>query len=173
MSSEIILQQKKETVAQLVEKLRNASSGVLVNYSGINVANDTALRRELRQAGVHYAVVKNTILRHALDELGMEGLDHTLSGSTAVALGGEDAMAPAKILGKFAADSKGKFTIKAGFMEGQIMDEAQVIALSKLPGREGLLSMLVSALSGPIRGLAVALNAIVEKENGGNPGEVA
>lgn len=166
MASEKILQQKKEAVEALAEKLKNADSGVLVDYIGINVADDTKLRRELREAGVEYTVVKNSILRFAVKEAGLEGLSDVLSGSTAIAISGDDAIAPARILGKYAEASKGKFSIKAGFMDGNTMSSDEVVALSKLPGREGLLGMLVSALNGTIRGLAVALNAVAEKQDG-------
>ena len=172
MPSEKILQAKKEAVAELVEKLKNAQSGVLVDYIGINVADDTKLRRDLREAGVEYMVVKNSILRFAAEEAGYEGLSSYLSGSTAIALSGDDAIAPAKILGKFAENSNGKFSIKGGFMEGNIMTDKEVIELSKLPSKEGLLTALVCALISPIRGIAVALNGIVEK-NGGDEGEAA
>lgn len=98
MPSEKILQAKKEAVEQLVEKLKAAQSGVLVDYIGINVADDTKLRRELREAGVEYTVVKNSILRFAAKEAGLEGLTSYLSGSTAIALSNDDPVAPAKIL---------------------------------------------------------------------------
>ncbi len=173
MPSEKILQAKKEAVEELVEKLKNAKAGVLVDYIGINVADDTKLRRDLREAGVEYAVVKNSILRFAAKEAGYEGLTSYLSGSTALALSNEDPIAPAKILGKFAENSNGKFSIKAGFMEGNVMTDKEVIALSKLPSKEGILTALVCALVSPIRGIAVALNKIVEKENGGDEGEAA
>jgi len=167
LASEIILQQKKDTVEALVNKLKGAPSCVLVDYIGINVADDTKLRRDLREAGVEYSVVKNSILRFAFKEVGYEDLTKVLSGSTALAIATNDPIAPAKILGKYAEGSNGKFTIKAGFMDGEVMDDKQVMALSKLPGREGLLTMLVCALTGTIRGLAVALNAVAEKKEGG------
>ncbi|MBQ2998346.1 MAG: 50S ribosomal protein L10, partial [Oscillospiraceae bacterium] len=118
MASEKILQAKKEAVAELVEKLKVAKSGVLVDYVGINVADDTKLRRELREAGVEYTVIKNSILRFAAKEAGYGELDAFLSGSTALALSNDDPVAPAKILGKFAEGSNGKFSLKAGFVEG-------------------------------------------------------
>ena len=117
MASEKILQAKKEAVAELVEKLKAAKSGVLVDYVGINVADDTKLRRELREAGVEYTVIKNSILRFAAKEAGYGELDAYLSGSTALALSNDDPVAPAKILGKFAEGSNGKFSLKAGFVE--------------------------------------------------------
>ena len=94
MPSEKILQAKKETVEQLVEKLKAAQSGVLVDYIGINVADDTKLRRELREAGVEYTVVKNSILRFAAKEAGLEGLTYYLDGSTAIGLSNDDPVAP-------------------------------------------------------------------------------
>ncbi len=171
MASEKILQAKKEAVAELVEKLKAAKSGVLVDYVGINVADDTKLRRELREAGVEYTVIKNSILRFAAKEAGYDALDAYLSGSTAIAISNDDPVAPAKILGKFAENSNGKFSLKAGFIDGEVLDEAKVIELSKTPSKEEILTMLVIALSSPIKGIAVALDKIVEKGNGGNDGE--
>ncbi len=172
MPSEKILQAKKEAVAELVEKLKSAQAGVLVDYIGINVADDTKLRRELREAGVEYTVVKNTILHFAAKEAGFEGFDPYLSGSTAIALSNEEPLAPAKILGKFADDSNGKFSVKCGFMDGEIITKEEVMELSKLPNKEGLLTALVCALASPIKGIAIALNEIVKK-NGGDEGEAA
>ena len=168
MPSEKILQAKKEAVEQLVEKLKAAQSGVLVDYIGINVADDTKLRRELREAGVEYTVVKNSILRFAAK---VEGLTPYLSGSTAIALSNDDPVAPAKILGKFADDSKGKFTLKAGFLDGEVLDQAQVIELSKTPSKEEILTMIVMALVSPIKGIAVALDKIANPDGGNTDGE--
>lgn len=169
MPSEKILSQKKETVAELTSKLKNAAAGVVVDYKGITVADDTKLRKELREAGVDYAVVKNTMLRFAAKEVGYEALNDVLEGTTALAVSDNDQVAAAKILTKYAEDSKGKFVVKAGFVDGGVIDAAKVAELGKLPNREGLLSMLCSALQGNIRGLAVALNAIAEKNGEGAP----
>ena len=173
MPSEKILQQKQEAVAALTEKLKNAAAGVLVDYKGINVADDTKLRKELREAGVEYAVVKNTLLRFAAKEVGYDALDSVLEGTTALALSDGDQVVAAKILTKYAEDSKGKFVVKAGFVDGGVIDAAKVAELGKLPSREALLSMLCSALQGNIRGLAVALNAIAEKSGEAAPAEEA
>ena len=162
MASEKVLQEKQAFVAELAEKLGAANAGVIVDYSGINVADDTTLRRKLREAGVEYAVVKNTLLKRAAEAAELSGLDDVLHGTTALATS-EDYVAAAKILCEY-AEGKDTFKIKAGFMDGQVIDAAKVVELSKLPSKEGLLSMLLSVLNGPIRGLAVALNAIVEKE---------
>lgn len=163
MPSVKVLQEKQAYVEQLAEKLSHAVAGVVVNYQGITVEDDTKLRRQLREAGVEYAVVKNTMLRRANEKAGLSGLDSVLEGTTAVAISAEDYVAAAKILCEY-ADKSDTFQIKAGFIDGEVIDIPRVQELSKLPSKEGLLSMLLSVLNGPIRGLAVALNAIVEKD---------
>lgn len=163
MPSVMVLNQKKEVVEILKEKLSSSVAGVVVDYKGITVEDDTKLRRELREAGVEYSVVKNTLLRFAAKEVGYGELENVLEGTTALAVSKEDPVAAARILTKFADDSKGKFVVKAGFVDGGVIDAAKVNELGKLPGKEQLLSMLCSALQGNIRGLAVALNAIAEK----------
>lgn len=165
MPSEKILSQKQQYVADLAEKLKGSCAGVIVDYKGITVADDTVLRRNLREAGVEYTVVKNTMLRLAIKEAGLEGLADVLEGTTAIAISKEDPIAAAKVIGEF-ADKNKNFTIKAGFMDGEIMDAQKVVALGKLPSKEGLVSMLLSVLVAPVRGMAVALNAVAEqKEN--------
>lgn len=164
MPSEKILEQKKEYVKKLRSDIEGASAGVLVDYIGITVEQDTALRRELREAGVDYRVVKNTMLHLALENTAFTEMDSVLTGSTALALAGEDALAPARILCKYAEKSKGKFSVKTGYLDGKVVPSDEIQALSKLPGREGLLSMLLSALTGNLRNLAVGLNAVAEKK---------
>ena len=129
------------------------------------------LRRELREAGVHYFVVKNTLLERAADQVGFHDLKDHLSGTSALAVSENDPVAAAKILTKYADDSKGKFTVKAGFVDGGVIDAAKVKELGSLPSREGLLSMLLSALTGNLRGLACAINAIAEKQGEAAPAE--
>ena len=163
MASEKVIAQKQEIVANLKEKLTGSVAGVLVDYKGINVAEDTKLRKELREAGVDYTVVKNTLLKFAIDEVGFGALDAHLSGTTALAVSKEDPVIAAKILAKYAEDSKGQFSIKAGFLDGEVIDSDKVIAVGKLPSKEQLLVQLLSVLNGNIRGLAVALNAIAVK----------
>lgn len=174
MPSEKVLQSKKELVAQLTEKLQNAVAGVIVNYRGINVEQDTKMRKEFREAGVEYFVVKNTMLRFAVNACGFEALDEHLEGTTAIALSNDDVVAPAKIVSKWAKDLKNdtEFDIKGGFMEGKVIDKATVSELGNLPTKEQLMGQLVSVLVAPIRGLAVALNAIAEKD-GEAPAEEA
>ena len=164
MPSEKLLVSKKEQVAILKDKILNSAAGVIVNYQGITVENDTKLRKELREAGVEYTVVKNSILRFAIEGTDFAEITSVLEGATAIAVSKEDPIVAAKILCKYADDSKGNFTIKSGYMDGKVMSVSEVDAIAKLPSKEGLLSMLCSALSGNIRGLAVALNAIVEKQ---------
>lgn len=163
MPSAKILTEKQAYVAQLKEKIAGSVAGVVVGYKGITVADDTKLRKELREAGVEYAVVKNTMLRLALAGTDLEGMSEVLEGTTAIAISNEDPMAAAKILCKFADNSKGKFNVKAGYMDGAPMSKEQVEEIAKLPGKDGLLSMLLSVLTGNLRGLAVAINAIAEK----------
>lgn len=171
MASEKVIAQKQEIVAGLKEKLTGSVAGVLVDYKGINVADDTKLRKELREAGVDYTVVKNTLLKFAIDEAGFGALDAHLSGTTALAVSKEDPVVAAKILAKYAEDSKGKFSIKAGFLDGEVINADKVIEVGKLPSKEQLLVQLLSVLNGNIRGLAVALNAIAEKNQEEAPAE--
>lgn len=175
MPSEKILQQKQAYVEELSEKLGGALSGVVVDYKGITVADDTALRRKLREAGVEYAVIKNTMLRRAAEKAGLDGLDAALKGSTALAVSGSDHIAAAKILSEYAEKSK-SFEIKAGFVEGKVIDAAGVQELAKMPPKEVLVAKALGGLNAPIsgfvgvlnanlRGLVVALNAIAEKQS--------
>ncbi|MCL2080648.1 MAG: 50S ribosomal protein L10 [Oscillospiraceae bacterium] len=175
MPNPVALKQKQEFVAELSEKLKNSSAGVLVDYKGINVADDTKLRRELRAGGVEYMVVKNTMLRRACENVGFEELYPQLKETTSLAIGGGDQIAPAKILCEYAKKSGGKFKIKAGYIDGRVISAAEVSALAELPPREALIarmlgglnapiSGLVNVLNGNIRGLVVALNAIAEKK---------
>ena len=165
MPSKKILAAKQAYVKELNEKLSSAMAGVVVSYNGICVADDTKLRKELREAGVEYTVVKNTMLRLAVEGTQYEGLTEYFKGDTAIAISPEDPAAAARILCKFAdADKSKRFTVKGGFCDGQVMDAAGVRSLSTMPNREGLLSMLAGSLSGIIGGLAVALQAVADKQ---------
>jgi large subunit ribosomal protein L10 len=175
MPSEKILQQKEQLVNELAEKLKNSVSGVLVDYKGITVENDTKIRAELRKAGVFYAVKKNSVISRAVKQVGLGDLDSVLSGSTAIAISESDLTAPAKILAKF-ADANDKFSIKAGFIEGRAVSADEIGELAKLPSKEVLvakflgsmnapISGFVNVLNGNLRGLVVALNAITEKKS--------
>ena len=164
MPSAKILEAKKALVADLNEKIAGSLAGVVVAYNGISVADDTKLRKELREAGVHYMVVKNTMLRLAIKDSDLAGMTDALTGSTALAISKEDPIAAARILNKFAEGSKKGFALKAGYMEGQVMDVDAVSAIAKLPDREGMLSMFAGALTSTLSGLAVAMQAYVDKQ---------
>ena len=165
MPSKKVLDAKQQEVAALAEEIKKANVGILVDYKGITVAADTKLRKELREAGVHYMVVKNTMLRLAVKGTQYEGLTEYFKGDTAIALSPEDPAAAARILCKFAdADKSKRFVVKGGFCDGQVMDAAGVKSLSTMPNREGLLSMLAGSLNGIIGGLAVAIQGIVDKQ---------
>ena len=175
MPSEKVLQAKKEIVADLAGKLLNAVAGVVVDYKGITVADDTKMRAELRAAGVEYAVVKNTLLRLAVKEAGLEGLEDVLKGTSAIALSNEDPVVAAKILSKYADDKATPFSIKAGYVDGSVLNADGVNALAKLPSKEVLIAQTLGGLNAPIsgfvnvlnanlRGLVIALNAIAEKQ---------
>lgn len=164
MASEKIIKAKEELVAELTTKINESVAGVIVDYKGISVLNDTKLRRELREAGIEYRVIKNNILARAAKEAGYEEMTGVLVGTTAFAISKTDPIAAAKILNKYAEGSKGKYTLKGGFMEGKVLDAKGVENLAKLPGKTELLTMLCMALNGNIRGLAVALNAVAEKQ---------
>ncbi|MDD6345107.1 MAG: 50S ribosomal protein L10, partial [Oscillospiraceae bacterium] len=126
---------------------------------------DTQLRKELREAGVKYFVEKNTMLKRAFDNIGMEGFDEVLNGTTAIAVSADDQTAPARILGKFAEKDENKFNLKAGFVEGVVYDAAGVQRLSKIPSKDVLLAQLVGSLQGPIQKLAATLQALADKKN--------
>lgn len=162
MPSAKVLEAKKQQVAALKEKLDGAVAGVVVDYKGITVADDTALRKELREAGVHYVVVKNTLLRLAIAGTELEGLGEVLEGTTAIAISAEDHVAAARILGKF-AESHENFTIKSGFLDGKVIDLDTITSLSKLPSREILLATVCNAFNAPIAAFARALQAVVDK----------
>ena len=137
MPSEKILTEKQAYVAALKEKIANSVAGVVVDYKGINVADDTKLRKELREAGVEYFVVKNTMLRLAISGTELEGMNDVLEGTTALAIAKEDRIAAARILCKYSDAAKDKFNVKVGYMDGKLMDKASVEEIAKLPGISG------------------------------------
>ncbi len=167
MPSKSILEQKQKYVADLSEKLKKAAGGVLVDYRGISVEDDTKLRKELRESNVEYFVVKNTLLKRAAEAAGIEGLDPALSGTTAIALSEEDIITAPKILHKKAEDSKGSFSIKLGFVDGKVISKEEVEVYAKLPSKETLLSQLVFMLQSPMQRLAIAISEIEKKQSEG------
>ncbi|MGN0668991.1 MAG: 50S ribosomal protein L10 [Oscillospiraceae bacterium] len=164
MPSESVIAKKQQYVEELTEKLKNAAGGVLVDYKGISVEDDTKLRKELRENGVDYFVVKNTLLKRALNAAGIEGLDSALEGTTAIALSNDDIIIAPKVLNKKAEDSKGQFAIKLGFVDGKAITKEEVEAYAKLPSKETLLSQLVFMLQSPIQRLAIAISEIEKKQ---------
>ena len=160
-----VLESKKAIVAELTEKLQNAASGVLVDYKGITVAEDTALRVELRKNDVEYAVVKNTLTRFAAQNAGFGELSDSLNGTTSLALSHSDPIAPMRVINKFAKQFNGaKFTIKAGFMDGKILPLDEILAIAELPAKEVLQAQVLGTMLAPIPGLAGVLKQIAEKQ---------
>ena len=163
MASEKILNQKKEEVKKLAEKMKEAKLILLTEYRGISVENDTTLRRDLRNVNAEYSIIKNNITRRALAECGIEGLEDKLEGPTAVLLSNEDYLEPSKVIYNFSKDNE-YYKIKGGVIEGKVMSAEEIITLAKLPSRETLLSMLAGALLGNISKIAVALNEVKKQK---------
>ncbi len=166
MPSEKILLQKQQAVAELTDKIKAAQAGVIVNYSGITVADDTALRAALRKAGVEYTVLKNRMIGRACDNVGYGELNKVLEGMTAIAISTEDPVAPAKILKEY-ADKIETFELKGGFVDGGVLDKAGVEALAAIPPKPMLVGKMLGSLQKSLYGLAYVLQAKIDKENGG------
>ncbi len=158
-----VLEQKQKLVAELSEKLGKAVTGVVVDYSGTTVADDTALRKELRENGVDYFVVKNTLLSRAVEGTELEGMKEVLEGTTAIALSNEDYTAAARILCNF-AEKHENFKVKSGFLDGKLVDIETIESLAKLPSKEVLLATVLGAFQAPIAAFARAVQAIVDKD---------
>ncbi len=168
--------EKKAVVETLKEKLSQTKGAVLTNYRGLTVAQDTQLRRKLREGGVEYKVVKNTMMRLAAHELGLNDLDSVLEGPTAIAMSYADPVAPAKIISDFVKEHKLQaLEVKAGLVEGKVIDANGVKALASLPPREVLVAQVlagmqspivgfVNVLQGSIRNLVYALDAVRQKK---------
>lgn len=173
MASEAILNQKKAEVKELAEKMKNAKLILLTEYRGINVTDDTQLRKDLRNANATCNVIKNNITKRALAECGIEGLEDKLVGPTAVIMSEEDYLEPSKTIYKFSKDNE-FYKIKGGVIDGKVMTAEEIVTLAKLPSRETLLSMLAGALLSNISKVAVALNEVKkQKEEAGEKVEVA
>ena len=162
MPSQKILDKKKEQVQKLAEKFKKAKMVVLTEYRGISVEDDTKLRSKIRENGDEYAVVKNSIITHAAKEAGIEGIE-TLEGPTAVVIGYEDYVTPAKVVNDYAKDHD-FYTIKGGVMDGKVVEVSEVKKLANLPSKDTLYAMLASALLGNIRNLAVVLDQTRQKQ---------
>lgn len=163
MPSNKILEQKKQAVAELAEQLKNSCCGVVVNYSGITVADDTKLRKQLREADVKYAVVKNSLLERSVEAAGIEDLKGCFEGATAIATCDSDYVAAARILSEYAEKSK-TFEIKAGYMDGKAIGIDVVNRLAKIPSKEVLLAQVAGVFSAPMSMFALCLEALKEKK---------
>lgn len=166
-----VLSEKQAIVASLTEKLQGAAAGVIVDYKGITVAEDTALRAECRKNDVEYSVIKNTLLRFAFNNCGLNELDDQLNGTTSLAICASDPVAPARVIAEFAKKLNGKFEIKGGFMEGKVVDMATINALASIPALPVLQAQVLGTMLAPISGLACVLKQIAEKN--GAPAEEA
>lgn len=164
MTKAIILK-KAEEVTVVANELKNAASVVVVDYLGLTVEEATNLRKQLRDNGVQMKVVKNTILRRAVAEAGIEGIESTFVGPTAIVFSESEVVAPAKIIAEFAKKAE-ELEIKGGLIEGKAASADEVKALAALPDRDGMLSMLLSVLQAPVRNTALAIKAVAEAKEG-------
>lgn len=171
MPSEKILEQKKAVVAELSDKMSRAAFGVLVKYQGITVEDDTKLRAALRKAGVEYSVIKNSLIGRAADIAGLGEIKGDLEGMNALAISYDDPVAPAKILKEY-EEKVETFELRSGFLDGKVVDRETVKELANIPPKETLIGRMLGSLQGPLSGLAVALQAIIDK-SGEAPAEEA
>ncbi len=161
MPSEKILEQKKQIVSDLADKMQKAVAGVMVDYRGLTVEEDTKLRNDLRAAGVEYSVVKNTLTRFAANQIGYTDFDEVLNGPTALAMSYTDVIAPAKVLVEFAKKNE-NLEIKAGFVEGKAVSIDELKTLAATPSFDVLISKMMGSMQSPISGLARLLSTIVD-----------
>ncbi|MBQ8817740.1 MAG: 50S ribosomal protein L10 [Clostridia bacterium] len=168
MPSKSILEQKQAVVADLAEKMKNSPAGVVVNYQGITVEDDTKMRKALREAGVSYMVMKNSLTGRACDEVGLSDMKQYLTGMTAIAIANDDAVAPAKVLKEYAEKIE-SFQILAGYLDGKVVDEATVKQLADIPSKEVLIAKFLGSIKSPLYGLAYALQAVVDKDGEAAP----
>ena len=166
-----VLSEKQAIVAALTDKVQNAAAGVLVDYKGITVAEDTALRAKCCENDIEYTVVKNTLLRFAFNNCGLNELDDQLNGTTSLAICASDPVAPARVIAEFAKKLNGKFEIKGGFMEGKVVSMDTVNALASIPALPVLQAQVLGTMLAPISALACVIKQIAEKQ--GAPAEAA
>lgn len=168
-----VLSEKQAIVEALAERIKGASAGLFIDYKGINVAEDTKLRRELSENAVEYSVVKNTLTRFALDKVGLSGMDDILNGTTSLATSVEDPIAPFRIISDYSTKMGQRFNVKAAFMDGKVLSEREIAEMSKLPSKDALYSIVLGTMLAPISGLAVVLGQIVEKMGGASEAPAA
>jgi len=163
MANAKILAAKEQAVAEVTEKFKASASTIIADYRGLNVAQVTQLRKTLREAGIEFVVLKNSLARRASANAELSELDEYLTGPTAIAFSKDDLVAPAKILTEFAKKND-QLSVKGGVVEGRVVGYDQIKALAELPSRDGLLSMLLSVLQAPVRNFALAVKAVAEKK---------
>ena len=161
-----VLSEKQAIVDGLVERIKASQSGILVDYKGITVSEDTALRTEMRKSGVDYTVIKNTLVRRALDQVNLGALDSVLNGTTSLATAESDPIAPFRIISDYSKKLGDRFNVKAAYMEGQVLDAAAIEELSALSTKEALYSKVLGTMIAPITGLAVCLGQVLEQKGG-------
>lgn len=172
MPSKSILEQKQKTVSELATEIKNSVSGVLVNYQGITVEDDTKMRKALREAGVKYKVVKNSLTGRACDEVGFSEMKQHLVGMTAIAISENDAVAPAKVLKEY-AEKVESFTILAGYVDGAVIDAKAVEALAEIPSKDVLIAKFLGSIQSPLYNFAYAIKAVADKKAEGGEEAVA
>lgn len=160
--NQAILDSKKAVVDEITGKFNEAASTVVVEYRGLSVAEVTQLRRDLREEGVEFKVYKNSMVTRAAEVANVEGLKENLTGPNAIAFG-EDAVAPSRVLVNFAKDHKA-LVIKAGVVDGEVVGVDTITKLSKLPNRDGMISMILGCFQAPVRKFAYALSAVRDQK---------
>ena len=163
MPNAIVLEEKKKIVEELTEKLK-CQAGVFINYKGINVNDDTEMRVKLCEANIDYTVIKNSMMRFAIRNVGFEELDPILNGTTSLAVSKDDPIAPARVIKEYADKFNDFFEIKGGFMDGRVLSVNEVVALAKIPPLPVLQAQLLGTMLAPIASLAVVLKAVAERD---------
>lgn len=158
-----VIEQKQQVVDEITTKLQNSQSTIIVDYRGLDVAEVSELRRQLREAGVDYKVYKNTMVRRATEKTGLTELDELLVGPTAIAFSDDDVVAPAKVLNNFAKEHSA-LELKGGVVQGEVTSLEKIKELAEIPSQEGLLSMFLNVLQAPIRNMALATKAVADQK---------
>jgi large subunit ribosomal protein L10 len=164
-----VLSEKQAIVEALTERLQGASAGIVIDYKGITVAEDTQLRANMRKEDVEYSVVKNTLLRFAAKNVGLDELDSVLNGTTSLATTSADPIAPFRIVKEFTSKlpkDSNKFVIKAAFMDGKMLSDSEVTEIAALPSKDALYGKVLGTMLAPITSLAVVLGQILEQKGG-------
>ena len=162
-----VLSEKQAIVAELTERIKSANSGIFVDYKGITVAQDSELRGELRKNDVEYSVIKNTLCRRAVDELGLSEMSPILNGTTSLATSKGDPIAPFRVITDFAKKmGEDKFNVKAGFMDGKVLSLSEMSEISALPSLDALYAKVLGTMLAPITSLAIVLGQVLEQKGG-------